>query len=312
MALDVGKREEIKFEDEQDWLDARTHDLTSSDISALFGCNKWVTEFDLWHRKASGDVPAFEATERMILGNVLESGIAEHAANVHNWKIQKFKTYIRRPDLRIGSSFDYKRLAVNDFTTAVIEIKKIDYLIFRDQFIDEDDYNEAPPYIEFQVQHEMLVSGLDHAVICILVGGNEMKYFEREADEGVQQAILEKAAEFWESVDTGIPPKADFERDADNIAAMYVFAEAGKIMDATGDEHIRSLCEQITQLGKDVRTLDETRKAFRAELLTLIDDAERVLVDGFTISAKMIGEKEISFIRKPSRSLRVTAKKVKV
>ena len=38
----------------QDWLKARTEDITSTEVSALFGISPYTTAFELWHRKHDG------------------------------------------------------------------------------------------------------------------------------------------------------------------------------------------------------------------------------------------------------------------
>ena len=52
--------ETIPYTTEAAWLAARTHDLTSTEIAALFGCSPYLTKFELWHRKHDGADVAFE------------------------------------------------------------------------------------------------------------------------------------------------------------------------------------------------------------------------------------------------------------
>src|SRR3546814_4934099 len=65
-----------------DW----SSDVCSSDL-ALFGCNPWLTEFELWHRKA-GNVatPDFAHNERTFWGTILEPVILAAASERYGYQ----------------------------------------------------------------------------------------------------------------------------------------------------------------------------------------------------------------------------------
>jgi len=302
------KRDRIKFEAKEDWLAARCQDLTSTEVSALFGCCPYFTEFELWHNKMSQTWVEIDDNERMFWGRELEEPIAKAVAKREGWNIRKFKTYVRIPSLRLGASFDYRILGD---PKANFEIKNVDWLQAKQKWIFEKDWVEAPPHIEFQVQHQLLVSGLKEARIACLVGGNDVRVVTRYANEKVHDAIKAKAAAFWASVDSGEEPEPDFERDASFIMALNQYAEAGKVVE-TEDQTIIDMCSQYAKLGKSVGEMSKARDAIKAQLVTKIGDAEKVLMDGFTISAKMTGETVVqSFTKKAYRNFRITAKKKK-
>ena len=56
----------------------------------------------------------------------------------------------------------------------------------------DDGLIEAPLHIEFQVQHQLLVSGYQTAYIAVLVGGNTLKLIKRERNEKVITSIKNK------------------------------------------------------------------------------------------------------------------------
>ena len=72
--------ETIIPEDNKHWLQLRTRDVTSTEVSALFGLNPWMTEFELWHNKKSQAVIEIEDNERMKWGRRLEDPIAQGVA----------------------------------------------------------------------------------------------------------------------------------------------------------------------------------------------------------------------------------------
>jgi predicted phage-related endonuclease len=280
----------IPFTTEQAWLDERAKDVTSTESAALFGLSPYVTRFDLWHRKKSGIAPVFESNERMECGNFLESGIAALLARRNGWEIRPMKDYRRIPGERTGSSFDFEILNHPE-GPAHLEIKNVDFLAFRDGWIEHDDGEfEAPQHIELQVQHQMMVSGYPRAFIGALIGGNRPIVIERLRDDAVIAAIRHRIKQFWRDVDDGIEPPPLMPEDAEAVIRMNQFAEPGKILDASTDEKIASLVEKYKQLTATRDTADEDAKAIKAELLIAIGDAEKVLLPGWTISAGMVAD----------------------
>lgn len=324
------QRQFITPADEESWLQLRTSDLTSTDVAALFGLSPYKTRLQLWEEKRAGQVVRIEESDRMKWGKRLESAVALGIAADRDWSVRPFKEYGRLPELRLGSSFDFRILLdpvppgiPNIFdgnSDAILEVKTVDFLAFRNGWTIEDDYVEAPAHIELQVQHQMLVSGLRRAYIGVLIGGNRIEVLEREADDEVHAGIIAAAAQFWTSVDEGIEPAPSMPRDAETIIRRHQFAEPGKLIDARGDERIASLVRQYDGLGRQAKSIEEERAVVKAELLSAIGDAEKVLLDGFSVSAGLVGPSLGTLVtaemvgtyvgaRSGFRNLRVTAKK---
>lgn len=131
----------------------------------------------------------------------------------------------------------------------------------------------------------------------------------RERDEDVCKALRAAIQQFWASVDANTPPEPDFERDADALSLLYAYAEPGKVMDAKGNADIALQCREYKAASLLAKEADERKTVARAILLTLIGDAEKVIADGYTISAGVTAEAEISYTRKAFRAIRITQKK---
>lgn len=304
---------------EEAWLNARKQDVTSTESAALFGMSPYVTAFDLWHRKRSGVTPKFKVNERMKWGNRLEAAIAHGIAEEEGWRVAAMKEYMRDPDLRMGSSFDYVITSLGE--PVHLEIKNVDYLAFRDGWIEHDDGTiEAPEHIEMQVQHQMAVSGFRRAYIGAFVAGNRYELIERERDEAVIAAIRAKVAEFWRTVDAGQEPSPVMPDDAEVVIRLNQYAQPGKIVDATGDEKIAALVAEYKHAAMQAANWKDDQEVAKANLLEAIGDAERVLLDGWSVSAAMQADTPATVItadmigktyggRKGSRVLRVSPKK---
>ena len=226
--------------DQADWLAMRKADVTSTESAALFGMSPYLTHYELWHAKKSGIAREFKTNERMQWGNRLEAAIAHGIAEEQGWTISPLKEYMRNPDARMGSSFDFVITSLGE--PVHLEIKNVDYLAFRDGWIEHDDGSiEAPEHIEMQVQHQMAVSGFKRAFIGAFIAGNRGVVIERERDEAVIAAIQAKVADFWRTVDASEEPTPVMPGDAEAVIRLNQYAKPGKILDASGDANIAAL-----------------------------------------------------------------------
>lgn len=318
-------RQTITPRDRDHWLALRAQDLTSTDVAALFGMSPYKTKFELWNEKRSGTPTPVAQNARMTWGSRLEASIAAGIAEDQGWNIRPFKEYVRDPELRIGSSFDfliYSPTGDIGHRIAILEIKTVDALAFKNGWTVTDDFIEAPAHIELQVQHQLLVSGLSVAYIGVLIGGNDVRVLRREADHDVHCAIRSEAAAFWDSIANNQAPDPVMPGDAAAVIRMHQFAEPGKLFDARNDATIAAAVAEYARLKREARDLEELADARKAEILQVIGDAERVLASGFTISAGMVAPSPGTLVtpdmvgqyvgaRNGYRSFRVTAVKSK-
>lgn len=297
--------EVIKTRDRQHWLELKTKDISSTEVSMIFNCCPYGTAYELWHRKKAGKVVELEGSERMKWGTRLQDAIAAGVAEDNGLNIRRMDEYIRIPQLRIGTSLDF---GIDE--DGLLEIKNVDGLIFRNEWSEEDKEIEAPPHIELQLQHQLLVTARKYGYIAALVGGNRLILIRREADPKIHKAIKANCAKFWESIDKDIEPKADYERDSDFIRELYGFAEPGKIIDAS--EIVEKLAKQYKHTSDEIRVQEGVKREIRAQILVEIGEAEKVKHELFSINAGMIGPVVVPQTeRKGYRAFRVNWKKPK-
>lgn len=298
-------RETIIPKDEKHWHKLRAQDITSTDVAALFGISPWLTEFELWHRKKNATIVELEPSGRMLWGQRLERSISDGIAEDYKLTIRPMKEYIRVPAWRIGSSFDN---AVGE--DGILEVKNVDGLAYKDGWIINGDSVEAPPHIEIQAQHQLLVSGRTHAYIGALIGGNRVTLIKREPDVAIHEAIKAKVAAFWRSIDANEEPEPNFKEDANFISKLQGYAEPGKVINASGDDKLSDLVRSYKSWGEKESAAKDEKDGIKAQLLILIGDAEKVMGDGFTISAGVKPPTLIeAYTRKGYRDFRVYLKK---
>lgn len=285
---------------EAHWLEMRTADVTSTECAALFSASPYLTAYQLHHRKAGSlAIDDFEENDRMVWGKRLEDAIARGIAEDYGVLIVPFKFYTRIPELRIGSSFDFKIIGLaqkfygdervrnmfRDHGEGILEIKNVDGLQFRRGWIEDAEGEvEAPPHIELQVQHQMEVADRGWCVIAPLVGGNTPKLIIRKRDTDIGNMIRERAASFWAGVDAGIAPEPDYVRDASAIAAMYVEND-GSVVDMGNDERLNELCRAYKAAAAEKKEAEDRQKAARSEILTIVKAAKTANAADFKVSA---------------------------
>ena len=262
--------ERITPDNEQHWLGMRAVDLTSTETAALFGLSPYMTEFELWHRKRSGETPEFPDNFRMRAGRVLESGIAQLTGMELNAAIKPLKDYMRDPYARLGSSFDYE-VAEGEYADWLIECKNVDQWVYRDNWTEE----EAPDHIEVQVQHQLEIAQRPGAIIAALVGGNELHLIFRERNPKVGAGIRKKAAEFWKSIDEGVEPTPNYDLDADVIIELHP-GGGGETIEA--DEQLSDFMTRYKTWKAEAKKADDEAKKLKAKMLDLIGDDVRKVV----------------------------------
>lgn len=292
--------------DKKTWLEKRLNDVTSTEVSALFGLSPYATEFELWHRKKARTIVEIDENERMRWGSRLESAIASGIAADNGWNVEPFKEYLRIESLRMGSSFDFKILP-----SGILEIKNVDSLAFAQSWTSDGDSLEAPPHIELQVQHQLAVAGLEYAYIGALVGGNTVHLIKRTPNEKVIGRIKSRVAQFWESIEANNPPSPDFKRDAAFVSSLYKHAEPGSIYDASSDAEIIALVDDYQRASEEEKLAKEKKETAKAQILMRVQDAEKVTGDTFTISLGVVGPARIEYDREAYRNFRVFNKKGK-
>ncbi|NDF13641.1 MAG: hypothetical protein EB060_12615 [Proteobacteria bacterium] len=302
------------FDDRERWLERRKHDVTSTEIAALFGKHPRITEYELFHAKSGSLDDSFTPNERMLWGTRLQDSIAAGVAEDQGWVVRKKDEYMRDPRLRLGASFDFEIVSGKGVSEpGILEIKNVDGLIFRNEWAydEESDSFEAPMHIEFQLQQQMLLSAYSWGCIAVLVGGNKTHILRRDYIPEIGRAITSRVMDFWTRVDSKNPPEPSFERDAEVIRQLHQHVRPGTMMDALGDAKMASLAMEYRRLGAEANAMEAKRQAIKAELLTLIGDHEKVAGDGFVISAGVVGPASVSYERKGYRDFRISARKAK-
>ncbi|MGL4297307.1 MAG: YqaJ viral recombinase family protein [Aestuariivirga sp.] len=318
-------RETITHATEAEWLAARKQDVTSTEAAALFGAGVYVkTPYELYHLKAGTvPVPEFQGNDRTRWGNRLEDAIARGIAEDLGLIVEPFKCYMRIPEVRMGSSFDYKVVGLVEghednearrlfaaHGPGIVECKNVDSLQFKRAWLDDGETVEAPVHIEFQTQHQLEVADLDWAIIAPLVGGNTPKPVIRIRDRDAGAAIRAKVADLWARIAAGMEPAPDFTKDGATIAAVYRDND-GSSVDLSDNARLAELCRAYKAAGADEKAAKERKDAAKAEILTIVKAAKAIAYQGGKISAGTTKESFRAYWRDESERISISLSTVK-
>lgn len=287
---------------EADWLAMRKQDVTSTEAAGLFDAGAYEngrTFYELYQIKSGMLAPAeFKGGDRSKWGNRLEAAIATGIAEDFGIMVEPFKVYVRLPELRMGSSFDFKIVGLVDgydgdesvrdmfreHGQGIMEVKNVDALQFKRNWLDDGETIEATPQIELQVAHQLEVAGMEWSLIAPLVGGNTPKVVIRKRDHEVGAAIREKVAELWGRIAAGNPPTPDYIKDAEVISKIYV-NNNGTEIDLSDNTRLIELCTLHKQAGAEEKAAKERKDAAKAEILTIVEHAKTIQAGAYRISA---------------------------
>ena len=307
-----------------EWLKLRHTLVCSTEISALFGMNPYMTALELAVAKQQEDPTDFEGSERMEWGLVLQRAIATQIARKYGVKVKALNGFGKSSICRMGASFDYQIVGEDDTTVedeglrimyrehgpGVLEIKNVDGLVFKNTWHETDGVLEAPPHIEIQIQCQLECIGWKWGAFGVLIGGNRLEMLIRKFDRDAGLSMVKKVALFWNDLGQGKLPPVDLPADAWIIKQLYHYAEPDKVVDLQADAEFAALCKEISDANAVIKAETDKKETAQAKIIMAMGDAEKALAAGYSVSAGMIAETEIkAYMRKAYRSVRVYTKK---
>lgn len=310
----------------EEWLELRHHYVSSTDSPSLFDVG-YNTRLGLYYQKMEESPTEIETTERMEMGIVFQRAIATHIARKFGVRVRALNCYATRKS-RMGASFDFEivgedaniksveddslRVMYRDRGPGVLEIKNVDSLIFRNEWVvTSDGFYEAPAHIEIQIQHQLHCIERNWGVIGACVGGNRLEMLIRTRDNDIGTVIEKRVAIFWDWIDKKTPPPERMPDDFELLKKVYGHAEPDKVLDASGKPEIIRLCSVYRKASEQIKALEDQKKAAHADLLKLIGDSSKVLADKYTISCGVVSRD--GYVVEPTtyRNFRITEKKAK-
>lgn len=273
-----------------DWLMERTKGIGGSDSGIVLGLNKYKTPFELWLEKTGRVTPEEIDSEAIYWGNQMEDVVAREFMKRTGKKVHNDNHMHFHPDYPfIFANVD--RLLYGE--SAVLECKTASAYLAK---LWQDD--EVPETYLTQVQHYLGVTGLDHAYIAALIGGNKFVYKEIQRDDELIKMIFDAEVKFWNDyVVADVPPPLDGTSAAEKyLKEKYERAEEEK--EVILNNGSKDLLAEYMQLKATLEPLTGRKKEIENLIKAQLKDAEKgiagdYIAKWFNITSRRIDSKEL-------------------
>ncbi len=193
-------------ETELAWLQWRRGGIGASEAAAVCGLSPWSSPYTVWLDK-TGQLPLWRPpSEAMRWGNRLEPVVADAFAEEHEAKVSYRGLRVELgTDPWIRATLD-GLAEVDDGQGKELCVVELKTSNGRDGAWDDG----VPLQYQVQVQHQLLVTGLQTAYVAVLLGGSEYRSYRLARDDAAIEALLATLHTFWfDHVLPGVAPAVD-------------------------------------------------------------------------------------------------------
>jgi len=286
------KRTKFTPDTEEEWLGLRKPDLTSTMMPALFNLSPYTTTFELYHNKVTKVEVPFETNDRVEKGKRIEEFAAQEVAIAQGWKARRNPEYIRLPELRMGSSFDF-HAACPERGNGILEIKAVDYFRHKDQWSED----EIPAHIEIQARHQMFVSDVQWVCVAAFTGIYDHHLYFIERDTDFDDGLIEAAKEFWAMVDDEAEPLPNYTLDGAMIDQLYRNV-GGELIDLTEDSSFEMLIERYEYAKSQEKFFKTQKDAAKAEAHRTLENNAGAFTNNYRVKASRTKDNDGTLITK--------------
>lgn len=272
----------LDFKSQEDWHELRSKGIGGSDIGAILGVNKYKSLVDVYLDKIEGK--KVEDNDSMFWGRILEPIIRAEFQRRHN---KEYETYLVPYSLK----YDVLRanvdgLIYNNKTKkwAVLEIKTAN------QFTSKEWSDGVVPQSYYaQVMHYLAVTGLEFAVIVVLIGGSDYREFYIERNEGEVKVIKEVAEDFWnnyilpQKIPTPDGSDSYSEYQKELLAKYETFSNRVEL-----DEDMNKLLDESEEKKQQIKSLEKEVKKTEQKIMNIIIDNQADLAESNKYKVKLV------------------------
>jgi predicted phage-related endonuclease len=245
-----------------------------SKIAQALGLSRWGTPYQLWeHYTGRAPWPNLGGQLRVALGEPMEDVLRPFVAEKLGRDLRRDRKEYLHPGLPLVGHIDYRASALNGEPRPVVDMKTSLGWGAKHRF-GEDGTDEVDDDVLLQMQGYLLLTGAQTAYVAALVPGPELKIYTIQSDPGLQSLIEEGIAEFWQCVQSDIPPDC---QTLEDVARRFAQHQDGKTV--TADADALSALRELRGLRERIKDLEAARDVCELALKMAIGDAES-LTDG--------------------------------
>jgi len=251
----------------EDWLAARKHVLTATDIAAILdgkGLAVWLDKKNLADPLEQSEPMKRGLQLQPIILNIYEEELEQPLIRYDN------VLTVSRTVPIVGASLD-AQWARGD--KRPVDAKNVG--LYMRRFWGEAGTDDIPRHIRIQMHVQMHVTDTEIADVAALFGGNAFARFTVRRDKELEEIILEQAGEWWERhIVRDVPPEMDGEARTTKWLAKR-FEKSTGVMIPPSPEHV-ALVKRINRIDQFVKRLDVERTRCANILREAIGEADGI------------------------------------
>ena len=281
-AIIVTSTENIPYED---WLEYRKSGIGGSDASVVCGISRYKSPVELWMEKTN-QIHYQEAGESAYWGIQLESLVKSEFTKRTNIKV--------KPVNQLLKNEEYPFMLANldgvcehpDYGTCVFEAKTAS--AYKSGEWDDS----IPDEYMLQIQHYMAVTGYKGAYIAVLIGGNTFRWKFVERDEELITMLIQLEADFWQHVESAVPPTLDGSEASVKFLAKK-FPDSIKKSQIILPDTAADLISQYNEACEKLKAVTEQKQEAENLLKEMIGENETGTVGNWVIDWKSISQERL-------------------
>lgn len=245
-----------------DWLEKRKKGVGGSDVAAICGLSPYRTPLQVWEDKRGLSGP-IQDNDSMFWGRTLEPTIRQRYSDLTG------RSVLLPTEILQHQEHPFMLANIDGFTPDKrgVEIKTTAY----PSGWGEPGTDEIPTGYIFQVQHYMIITGFPVFDVPVLIGGRDFRIYEVPEDKELQEMLIQKEAEFWHLVETGVPPAPV---NYEDVVRLYRQSEAKTV---TATEIIEGWIDRLKKIKKAMEINKAGEEEAKAEIMKAMGEADTLL-----------------------------------
>lgn len=240
--------------------------IGGTDCAPILGLSRWRSPIEVWAEK-TGRIEPEDISQKVAvkLGTRLEEAVAELFTEQTGKKVRRVNETMFHPKYSfLGANIDRKV----DGEDAILECKTTSAWKAK-----EWDGEELPQEYILQCMHYLAVTGRKKAYLAVLIGNQDFKLREIDADETLIKSIVEKEVYFWNTfIVPKVMPQTVTAKDGDILYKLYPKANEGEIRQLA--DKFNAIKESIDALKQDRSALDSQIRKLENEIKAEIGENE--------------------------------------
>lgn len=255
------------------WLEVRKQGIGSSDAGAAVGLNPYKSQLELWLEKTGQDCKLTKPnpdddTSPMYWGTLLEPMVAAAYTKRTGNKVRRINAVLQHPD-QAWMLANIDREVVGSSEVQILECKTAGLngaKLWRDG---------VPEYVQLQVQHQLAVTGKRAADVAVLICGNELRVYRLDRDETLITRLIEREADFWNKVLSGLAPVPDGSESAGKALQALYPSDAGTTIDFADDFAMNTLFSHLLDARQALDSAEVREVEMKQRIQAAMGDATK-------------------------------------